>query len=141
MQREQEKAEAARAFRVRPVPATHDQPFQAAKRPIKALTEVKNIVLASDRRATQRAAFEKEAAARRVQAAQAEREAQMAKEEEANAMIDAEMAASQFKAREIGEGVPMEAPRVMEVKELCVPQSPRLLTKSRVRASFGGVHQ
>ena len=134
------EAEAARAFHARPMPATHDQPFKAPKRPTKALTEVKNIVLASDRRAMQRAAFEKEAAARRAKAAQAEREAQIAKEEEANALIDAELAASQFKAREIGEGVPMEAPRVMEVKELCVPQSPRLLTKSRVRASFGGMH-
>ena len=66
--------------------------------------------------------------------------AQIAKEAEMNAKIDADLAASQFKAREIGEGVPIEAPRQVEVKKLCVPHSPRLLTKSRVRASFGGMH-
>ena len=67
-------------------------------------------------------------------------EAQLAEEAEANALIDAELAAVQFKARDIGEGVPLEAPRVVHVKELCVPQSPKLLTKSRIRASFGGQH-
>ena len=139
LKREQIEAEEARKFRARPIPRTHVKPFCAEKKP-KALTEVKNVILQSDKRAMQRAAFEKDAAARRAQAEKAKLEAQLAEEAEANALIDAELAAVQFKARDIGEGVPVETPRVVQVKELCVPQSPKLLTKSRIRASFGGQH-
>ena len=95
IRQEEAEAEKQRKFKARPVPVSHDNPFHTEKTS-HALCEVKNVELASDKRAAKRAAFEKAAAARRAEAAKAKAEAEALKQAEINAAIDAEMEANRF---------------------------------------------
>ena len=125
-----------RHFKARSIPTTHHQPF-AVQKAAHVLCETNNIMLASDKRALKRAAFEQEAALRRSAAKQVEDEKQAQIIADYNAEIDAEIKAMQFHKPEY----PMmhSAPTGIKQSEavLCDPKSPFLHTASRIRASVG----
>lgn len=105
----------------------------------KELTQPAELRLASDMRAANRRSFdlEKERAAREREAArQAELLEQQRREaEEIRALRSKpiEEGGLQFRARQIGEGVPAEVPRPSSARSLTEPQSPALQTKLRAR--------
>jgi hypothetical protein len=132
--------EKERVFKARSVPKTHNKPF-ALQKSSRVLCEPNKIILASEKRAIKRANFEKEVTKRRLEAERVEKERQEKALAERNAEIDAEMKALQFHKKSNASPAqvhqflhkPTVAIKQSEV-ELCTPQSPHLLTSSRVRS-------
>lgn len=135
--REEKEMENARKFKARSIPQTHAKPF-AVHKSTRPLCEVKNMVLQSDKRAQERACFEKKDAERRGQEEKDRAAKKAAEEDELNAQIDAELESIRFHPSKSTAKVHQflhKAPFAIKHSELelCTPQSPNLLTSSRVR--------
>ena len=142
LRQEQKEMDKARKFKARPIPKTHDDhhKFELQKSSNRPLTSVQNIVLQSDKRAQDRALYEKHAAERRAQTAKEEENRRIEEEDLRNAVIDAELEAIRFhptKSTAQVHNFLHKAPTAIKHSEatLVMPQSPRLLTSSRVRST------
>ena len=134
---EEKEMDKARKFKARSIPQTHAKPFSVHKS-TRPLCEVKNVVLQSDKRAQERARFEKKDAERRAQEEKEKVAKKAVEEAELNAKIDAELESIRFHSIKSTTEVHQflhKAPLAIKQSELelCTPQSPMLLTSSRVR--------
>ena len=142
LRQEQMEMDKARTFKARPIPKTHNEKHKFALNNTvkKPLTEVKNMVLSSDIRAQERALYEKQAGLRRAQEEREKDQKRLQLEAETNAEIDADMEALQFHSTKSTAQVHKflhTAPIAIKHSEaaLVTPQSPMLLTSSRVRST------